>query len=110
MARYLGNAFSLNMVKPEHLEALRFVNCPIEEVKEWMGVYEWESCVGHTDTATLLTTLLGTDVGQRRTTITLEKSDTMMVAQYKGPRLDEDATVLPDGAMIEWVFVYFVNR
>tara|TARA_Y100001956_G_scaffold33365_1_gene32761 strand:- start:5493 stop:5819 length:327 start_codon:yes stop_codon:yes gene_type:complete len=105
MKRYLGNAFSLNMVKPEDLPHVRFMACTLEEVKDWLSTYEWESCVGHADTANVISKLLEIDVPQNRTSVTLEMDDCMIVAQYKGPRLEEGATTLPEGAEIQWVYV-----
>ncbi len=108
MARYLGNAFSLNMVKSEDLPYVRFVECPIEEVKEWVAIHDWESCVGHLDTANVLTNLLGVEIAHKRTSITLNRGDSMIVGQCKGDRLEEGATTLPEGAVIQWIFVGYV--
>lgn len=105
MARYLGNAFSLNMVKSEDLPNVRFVGCTLEEIKAWLDDYEWVSCVGHVDTANIISGLLGKEVKQNRTSVTLGLDDCMVVAQYKGPRLEEGAVELPEDAEIQWIYV-----
>tara|TARA_Y100001960_G_scaffold290977_1_gene331998 strand:+ start:495 stop:794 length:300 start_codon:yes stop_codon:yes gene_type:complete len=93
------------MVKPEDLPCVRFVDCPIDQVMEWLSIYDWESCVGHRDTATIFSNLLGIDVEHRRTSVTLSRGDSMVVGQYKGPRLEEGATALPEDSEIQWVYV-----
>ena len=105
MARYLGNAFSLNMVAAEDLPRVRFVSCTLEEIKVWVNDYDWVSCVGHADTANIISGLLEKSVPQNRTSVTLGLDDCMIVAQYKGPRLEEGATELPEDAEIQWIYV-----
>ena len=63
------------------------------------------SIVGHADTAAVFSSLLGLDVPCNRATFTLEEGVTLFVGQYKGPRLPEGATSLPEGAKVEWAMV-----
>lgn len=99
----LLNALSLNMVvAPEG--ALRFKEIPLDEAQAILAA-GFESVVGHADTAAVLTSQLGMAVPAVRATIALSKGDRAVVGQYKGPRLPEGATALPDGATIVWYAV-----
>ena len=101
----IANAFSLNMLKagPADMQV-----CPIppeyirDEIEDEGG---FESIVGHADTAAVFSSLLGLDVPCNRATFTLEEDHVLFVGQYKGPRLPEGATELPEGARVEWVMV-----
>jgi hypothetical protein len=64
-----------------------------------------DSAVGHADTATVLGSQLGMSVPTNRCNVSLKKGDVVMVGQYRGPRLPEGATTLPDGATIQWLKV-----
>lgn len=63
------------------------------------------SAVGHADTANLLSGLLGREVAVNRVSLTLDASDTAIVAQYQGQRLPEGATALPEGASFRFLRV-----
>ena len=63
------------------------------------------SAVGHADTARLIASQLGLEVEVNRTSISLEPGDSLVVAQYTGPRLPEGATALPPGAEIRYFLV-----
>lgn len=101
--KYLSNAFSLNMVAANLLSAVRFTPLTLEQAQEISA--EHQSCVGHADTAEVIASVLGHEVEFNRVSVSLEKGDQLLVAQYKGPRLEEGATTLPTGAAIEWVLV-----
>ena len=103
----IANAFSLNMlslevgitelqIRPTSPDVIR------EEIAEAGG---FASIVGHADTATVFSSLLGLDVPCNRATFHLEEGVTLFVGQYKGPRLPEGATSLPEGAKVEWAMV-----
>ena len=77
----------------------------LDESRIWLTLGEWESCVGHVDTALLLTSLLGIDVEMRRVSTSLLVGDELLAAQYNGPRLNEGAVSLPEGAKIRWYWV-----
>ena len=64
-----------------------------------------ESCIGHADTANVVSSLLGVYVPSNRVSVNLKKGDELIVAQYSGPRLAEGATTLPEGATIKWFLV-----
>ena len=64
------------------------------------------SAVGHADTASLFTSLLGTEVPANRVSVSLRNYDVLVVGQYNGPRLPEGCTTLPEGATIRWWLVF----
>ena len=103
----ISNAFSLNMLDLE-VGITDLQICPAspdvirQEVEEEGG---FTSVVGHADTAAVFSSLLGLDVPCNRATFQLEEGVTLFVGQYKGPRLPEGATTLPEGAKVEWAMV-----
>lgn len=101
MAKYVLNAFSLNMLSqlPASIEAVELTETEAAEVS-----FE-ASGVGHADTAVVFSSVLGTEVPMNRTTVSLVPGDQALVGQYKGPRLAEGTTCLPEGATIQWLLV-----
>ena len=103
----IANAFSLNMLSLE-VGITDLQVCPAspdvirQEIEEEGG---FTSVVGHADTAAVFSSLLGLDVPCNRATFTLEEDVVLFVGQYKGPRLPEGATSLPEGAKVEWAMV-----
>ena len=103
----IANAFSLNMLTLE-VGITNIQACPTSpdvirmEIEEAGG---FTSIVGHADTAAVFSSLLGLDVPTNRATFQLEEGVTLFVGQYKGPRLPEGATTLPEGAKVEWAMV-----
>jgi len=91
MEIYISNAFSLNMF--ENPEGTYKVS-RVEE--ENVPKNTATSAVGHED----LARLLGVEYARR--SLALRKGDVLYVAQYRGPRLPEGATELPDGAQLDW--------
>ena len=91
MAQFLTNAFSLQMV---HLSnyTLHVTEVQPEEIPTTVA-----SCVGHEDTARVLSDMLGFEVPQQRINLCLGTKDELFVAQLQGGRLPEGATTLPDG-------------
>lgn len=102
MVGFLTNAFSLNMLAslPASVRA--------EEVSREDAAAlaaKATSAVGHADTAAVFSSVLGVPVPANRATVSLAKGDRVLVGQYRGPRLPEGATTLPEGATIQWVVV-----
>jgi hypothetical protein len=64
-----------------------------------------ESYVGHADTAIILSGILGMEVPFNRANATIQQGETVVVAQYRGPRLPEGATQLPAGAEMNFLLV-----
>ena len=103
----IANAFSLNMLDWD-VDVTDIQVCPAspdairQEIAEVGG---FTSIVGHADTAAVFSSLLGLDVPCNRATFTLKEDHILFVGQYKGPRLPEGATTLPEGAKVEWAMV-----
>ena len=104
--KYLVNAISINMLSsfPSRLDIQKLSDVynfetmltKIQsEIKE--GILH--SAIGHEQLANIL------NVPLNRTTVELKNDDTAIVAQYRGPRLEEGAKILPEGAAIEFYFV-----
>ena len=90
---FLGNAFSLQMVAPTAI-------CTVEECLPEDIPEEAVSCIGHPDTAAVVSDILGREVPCNRTNISLSASDVLYVAQLTGGRLPEGTTRLPEGFTI----------
>jgi hypothetical protein len=105
---YIGNSFSLSMLDREtqSLGHSRWLRMPrptvLDKVVTELKYGEVVSCVGHADTAAILSKLLGVDLPVNRVSVKLEKGDLLIVGQYVGQRLPEGTTELPEGAAIEW--------
>lgn len=113
--RYLSNAFSLGMIDFLHHEDggcslfyPELSGATLESAKRWLSEADWESCVGHADTAELLTAMLGVPVPMRRVSTSLQFDDEILVAQYNGPRLPEGTRTLPEGAKIRWYLIRLI--
>ena len=92
---YLGNAFSLQMV------ADNAIICKVEVAPEEIPA-EAESIIGHADTATVVSSILGRDIPCNRASVMLSDEDELYVAQIVGGRLPEGATAIPDGMEIKF--------
>lgn len=98
----LTNAFSINMLN-DSISAT-FTKLDVADVPGLLG-HDWVSAVGHPDTAELFGSVLGTPVPCNRVTVEFDRDTTLVVGQYKGPRLPEGCHILPEGATIEWWMV-----
>lgn len=96
MAKYLSNAFSLQMVDTP--ATVSFIEVKPEEIPE--GAV---SCVGHADTAAVLSSILGHAVKFNRISLHLEHGDELYIAQLTGGRLPEGATTLPEGFSFKFI-------
>ena len=95
--KYLSNAFSLNMIPEYDYSLIRIRKVSPSDIPD--GVI---SVIGHKDTATVVSGILGFETPFNRVNLVLDSDDILYVAQYKGPRLPEGATQLPEGATIEF--------
>ena len=93
--KYLGNAFSLQMV------ADNAIICKVEVSPEQVPVNA-ESIIGHKDTAAVVSTILGREVPCNRASVMLSDEDELYVAQIVGGRLPEGATTIPDGMELKF--------
>ncbi|MDY4681886.1 MAG: DUF1874 domain-containing protein [Lachnospiraceae bacterium] len=94
---YLGNAFSAQMVS-EFPATVTF-----EEVKPETIPVSVESCIGHADTANVVSSILGRHVACNRINVRLGHGDTFYFAQLTGGRLPEGATTLPEGFALKFI-------
>lgn len=103
MKTILTNAFSPNMLG-ELPANVSFEELTAGEAAERIreGV---TSAVGHANTAAVFADVLGEPVEAQRTTVSLRGGDRLIVGQYRGPRLEEGAMTLPEGATIQWLLV-----
>jgi hypothetical protein len=107
---YLTNAFSLNMLPNTFKGELQVRPLSIDDVRNIVEACEElerpiTGAIGHPDTAALVNGILGVEVAHSRVTVTLNRSDSAVIAQYRGPRLPEGATELPEGAEISFSLV-----
>ena len=100
---WVTNGFSLNMLGSGILYGTQIQVKPVSA--ELVARMPVKSGIGHTDTAALVSGILGRDIQANRATISLWPGETIVVAQYLGPRLPEGATVLPEGAAVKFVLV-----
>ena len=98
---YLLNAFSLNMIVGDADISVREVS---KDVAASLAAH-CPSAVGHADTAAVFSSVLGVEIPCNRATVALKEGDVALVGQYSGPRLEEGATSLPEGATIKWLVV-----
>lgn len=111
----IANAFSLSMLdrKTQLSSVEARVPVPVDDVARIVAAtramceddgdeFVVHSIVGHKDTAAVFSSALGFPVEYNRETFKLGDEDDLLVGQYVGPRLEEGATALPEGATIEW--------
>jgi hypothetical protein len=96
------NAFSANMLAG-FPASVAFAELSLEEARARAA--DLASAVGHADTAAVFTATLGVSVPANRANVVLNKGDVALLGQYRGPRLPEGATALPEGATIQWLLV-----
>lgn len=96
----ITNAFSLNMLA--HFD-VDIICGPLNRGEVARLAHSYESAVGHADTAALFSNVLGVPIEHARKTVSLSPGDTVVVGQYRGPRLPEGVIELPPNAEIVWV-------
>ena len=98
----LLNAFSLNMLSSSATIEADMISS--EDAVKFLK-NGFESGVGHADTARLYSNILGMKVNPNRISVNLHSGEEVIIGQYRGPRLPEGATELPEGASITWYHV-----
>lgn len=98
---YITNAFSINMLSdkvfPCSVQFDDLTECA-SDIKQLVGYFVnlgYKSCVGHKDLANIV------GVEFNRESITLNKGDTVIIIQYRGERLPEGTTELPEEAELK---------
>lgn len=97
---YLGNAFSLQMLNTEVPTGIEVVPVSAGDIPT-----DVVSCVGHQDTAAVLSDMLGFEIPMNRMSVSLTDSDVLYVAQIVGGRLPEGSTSLPEGFSMKFLKV-----
>ena len=95
------NAFSLNMLKGFSTN-IKTEELSIPQVQEELN-NGFESAMGHS--TELVSEVLGMDIPQNRTSNKIQDGESILVAQYVGPRLAEGAIQLPEGATLKFIKV-----
>jgi len=108
---YLLNAFSFNLIDwaETNRAKIQVQKLTLEQTKEILEKENVVSYVGHKETASILTGLLGREIPCQRATVTLQHWNQAIIAQYIGPRLPEGTTQLPPGAEIIFLLIMFVS-
>lgn len=99
--RYIGNAFSLQMVAPGSTIYTKEIT--LDAARAFARVAA--SVVGHADTANVVSAMLGVEIPTNRQSIKLCPGDRLVVAQITGGRLPEGATTLPENCKIVFLQV-----
>ncbi len=100
MKNYIVNSFSFNMVEVQDFMLVRAEKISCSDIPK-----DVVSAIGHADTARVVSGILGFEVACNRMQVSLKPGDILYLAQYKGPRLPEGATTLPEGATLEFLRV-----
>ena len=110
---YITNSYSDNMIDWStypYVETKTKV-IDLDWLVSWLFITtknEYKSIVGHADTAALYERLLGKPIPANRESITIDPlKDSLLIGQYKGPRLKEGECTLPKGATIVWLHKVF---
>jgi hypothetical protein len=101
------NAFSLNMLA-EFPASIQVAEISAAEASAMLARIGAESAVGHEDTASVFTSMLGTEVAFNRASVKLQRDEECLVGQLSGTRLPLGATELPPGATIKWLLVKII--
>ena len=96
MRKFIANALSLNMIAAGVTAGrIDFAVADLATAKEFaVGAV---SIVGHPDSAAQIGNDLEKEVKPNRATVALEPGGELLVAQYRGQRLPEGTTKLPEG-------------
>jgi len=102
---YLCNAFSINMLKDFEKATVIFHKATLAEVKEILNHAKQldakiVASIGHKDLANLVNQLLDRTDNHTRNDIIIDNNDIIFIAQYKGERLPEGTTTLPENSQI----------
>jgi len=105
MTTIVTNAFSINMLEAKRQE-IDFKPLTVDEAREFLLEGPFETAVGHGDTSAILTAHVGVLIQANRVNVEfIPHATRLIVGQYRGPRLEEGTTELPEGATIQWWLV-----
>ena len=97
MANYLSNSFSIQMIGSLDYTLVQFEKIEPKDVPNNVV-----SAIGHADTATICSSMLGIPIPANRVSIQLTHEDTLYVVQVLGGRLPEGCTSLPPGIELQF--------
>lgn len=101
----LSNAFSLQMLDLQKTRFIEVIPITKEMAIEILKNNNFISCIGHPDTANVLTQELGVTIKMNRVNVSLTKDDTLIVAQLIGGRLPEGSVKLPENFEFKFIVV-----
>jgi len=84
---------------------IEFKKITASEAREALkrGPYPIVNAIGHADTDRHVRAELGIELPEgSRETVTIRRGDNVIIAQYRGSRLPEGATELPEGTIEFW--------
>jgi len=96
---YLSNAFNLSMLPPGSDAEVRVTPVTVERAREILSG-GFVSAIWRDEVIAVVSDYLGIPVPARRLSVMLRNGDTLVVAQYSGPKLEDGETELPPGAKI----------
>lgn len=97
---FLLNAFSVNQLTVFPAE-VRFEEVALDQARLLVR-NGFISAVGHKQTAALFSHMLQAEVTCHRVDAALAPGSSALLGQYRGPRLAEGTTALPDDAQVRW--------
>lgn len=102
----ITNSFSINMLDAAKVK-VNFEQISTETARAVIReTDDIVSAIGHADTAHIVGGILAIeDLEANRMSVQLTSDESILVAQYTGPRLPEGATSLPEGATIKFWLV-----
>ncbi len=103
----LVNAFSLQMIQGDVCD-IHIATVTEEVIKILVRDCEWQSAIGHADTANVLSSILEVNVPYNRASVSLTRDNFLIVAQVTGGRLPEGCTKLPEGVQIVFKLVEII--
>ena len=107
---YVVNSFSVSMLPVDcDFAKVSFTKITLEAARRLLRSRSYTSAVNHKDTAVHFSNLLDGDIGFHRTSVVLKECDDILLGQYKGPRLDEDVSLLPEGSVFDWYHITFTT-
>lgn len=108
MKVYLTNAFSINMIQED--VKINFRKITSGTAKQILEDGDFIQAIGHPDTTAIVSSVLGIKLEPNRVTIEFHPTDWLIVAQYRGPRLQPGTTELPENASIEFWLVRIIAQ
>ena len=97
--KYIGNAFSLQMLDSFPASVV------VEEIAPQDIPEDVISVFGHSDTAAVVSSIVGRNFPYNRVNVSLGDGDELYVAQIMGGRLPEGSTSLPAGFTLKFLRV-----